>query len=149
MSEKFIRVTAGPSELEIREIEDPAVGQNFSTILTEGYTYLVLSCSFTLEASVVVATRFILMGYYLAGVRLAAIPAIGSQVAGEKLEYSFYSNAHATDQSGSSLSMINRLPQRLYLPGGVRIESAIFAMDVGDQISDVSLYFQKWPVLVL
>lgn len=149
MSEKFIRVTSGPSAFEIVEIDNPAVGQDFSIILEEGYTYRILSCTFTLVASAIVATRQVIVKYCLADFLLAVMTIQGNQIASETLIYNFYSNAYSADHSGSSLNMVNHWPQRFFLPGGVRVHSDVHALDVGDQISDISLYLQKWPVLVL
>lgn len=149
MSEKFIRVTSGPSSLEVVEVEDPSAGQNFSTILDEGYTYLLLSCSFQLVASVVVATRIALIEFHLGTHLLTVIPPEGTQVASETLKYRFYVNAYPLDMSAASTDMVARLPARFFIPGGVRIVSDIYAIDVADQISDVTLYLQKWPVLVV
>lgn len=148
MSEKFIRVTSGPSELEIIEVEDPSAGHNFSTILMEGYTYLLLACSFTLETSVVVASRIALIEFHLATHPLLVAPPEGLQSASETLKYRFYVNAYPLDLSAASGDMVARLPSRFFFPGGVRIFSSVHAIDVADQISNVTLYLQKWPVLV-
>lgn len=149
MTEKFIRVTSGPSALEIIVLDDPAAGQNFSTILDEGYTYLVMSCTFTLTTSVVVANRQASLDFHLATHPLISAPPQGLQVASEALIYSFYINASVIDLSATSADIIARLPSRLYVPGGVRIGSSVNGIDVGDQISDITLYLQKWPVLVV
>lgn len=147
MSEKFIRLTEGPSSIDTLSADTPSAGSNFSLTLPEGYTFLVLSCNLVIVTSAVVASRLFVLRAYLADRQVFSMPATGLQTASETLYYSLYPGATPWDGSAATLDMIAPLSGTPILPGGSRLISDLWNIDVGDQISTVSFLVQKWPVV--
>jgi len=147
MSKKFNRVTKGPSSLEIITIPNPAAGAEFSIPLPEGYTYLILSLTFGLVTSVVVAVRMAVIRSYLGDRILWIALGEGSQVASEDLIWNFACGGIRNDFSIFAPIMTADLPTRVFIPGGTRLDSQILFLDAGDQLYNIYAYVQKWPIL--
>jgi len=147
MSKKFNRVTSGPSSLEIVTIPDPAIGDNFTIPLEEGYSYFAISLTFHLDTNAIVALRIPIIRALLADRTLWVAVGEGSQVNDEILLWNFCVGGFRQDFSALGAIMVADLPPGVFIPGGSRLVSDTLFLNAGDQLYNVYAYLQKWPIL--
>lgn len=147
MTERFIRDTSAPFNLDILGVDNPAAGANFLIKLPETYTYELLAVTLQLVTDVNVANRNLVICGNLGTDRIFAAPAEGLQTASETLYYWFGINAQPYDLSATSGVMAARLPSQTPLPGATTLTSLLDSIQVGDQLSNIHLYLKRWPIL--
>ena len=147
MSKKFNRVTSGPSSLEIINVPAPAVATDFAYTLEEGYTYFLQALTFTYAADANAANRIMLPYIYLADKLLWVKPHTYIVTLNETIVFNLVAGGDDIDHSATFSLISLRLSNKIYLPGETRITSNTTNMQVGDQISDIFLHVQKWPIL--
>lgn len=147
MSERFNRTNEGPFSLDLIDIPQPAAGTDFSVTLEERYTYSIFSVSFTNTTSATVLNRLIHLHFFLGDRLLVIRPHTFAQSASKTFFYNFV-NGGVDVNLGSALNIVTfELPSGIIFPGGTRILSSSAPVDGTDQISNIFLYVQKWPVL--
>lgn len=147
MTERFIRDTSAPFNLQVLAADNPAVGTDFSVELPDGYTYELVAVSLEMVADVNAANRNVVIQAHLGTDILFAAPAEGLQTATETLYYRFAANNEAYDLSATSDIMAARLPSPVPLPGAVIITSLVDSIQAGDQLLNIRLYLKRWPIL--
>lgn len=125
-------------------IPNPAAGANFAYTVDGRYVERLLSVRFTLVTSAVVANRFPVMrlsdvtGRVVAGVWAGGtIPASTTQIQTLAREFSLQSNYGGTEVFGPLPDWIT--------PPGYTWQSFVQNIDVGDQISAVTLLVNRFP----
>jgi hypothetical protein len=147
MSKKFNRITQGPSSFELVEIEDPAAGADFFFSFEDGYTYRIQSMNFLLTCSAVVADRWPYIEIRRGGRYIGFLSPAGKIIASEAVNFHWMHGLTNSDASAVTPHIICQLPRNLYLIGKDVLRTATFNIDVGDQLTEVVLYLQKWPMI--
>ena len=147
MTERFVRDTSEPFNLDVLPVNDPAVATEFTVKLGETYTYELLGLTCILATDANAANRNLVIRAHLGTDLLFACAAQGLQTASETLTYVFAVNLANLDLSATSGLMTVQLPSPFPLPDSTSISSLIDSIQVGDQLSTIRLYLKRWPVL--
>lgn len=147
MSERFIRDTSAPFNLEVLQGLDPPAGTNFSVKLDETYTYELITITFQMECSVAAANRHVTLQIHMGTDEITYLTTPAVQTASETLRYAFGHNLTQADLTPAIPRMITQLPTELPLPGGAIVSSVVNLLDAADQLSLIRLYVKRWPIL--
>ncbi|SRR6266852_3497065 len=125
-------------------LPNPAAGAVWSYKVDGRYFERVLTITFTLVTSAVVANRFPQVQLADAnGTVITAVPAGGTVVAGNNLNVTLTLEAPGYS-GGASGGTFGFMPD-LLIPPGWSWRAAVFGIDPGDQILGVILLVQRFP----
>jgi hypothetical protein len=130
--------------IELITVAAPAAGAEFNLTAPGDRMLRVLSLSFTLITSAVVANRRVaLRADDGTDVYFAAVSSL-DHTAGLTVVYSAYAGAPATGTLGSGLSLALPAPG-LVLPVGAHLRSSTVLIDAGDAYSEINVLCEFYP----
>jgi len=147
MSKKFNRVTQGPFTLEHLRPPDPAAGAEFVHIFEDGYTSRILSLRLTVTNDGLGAPLIVGLHHYHGDLDSLFVASTVGQAINTVWTHFFLPNILSVDLSLTRQLVITRLPGNYLVIGSDRLETDILNLGGGDQISNILLYLQKWPIL--
>lgn len=122
---------------------NPVAGADLSFLLPNNYTYRILNLSFTFVTDANVATRYQTLTISNGGVRaLWAVNNLGT-AASQTIIVNWAEWAEPETPTAVGVRLCP-LPRELIIPGNYLIDTAINGIQVGDQISLVSIWLQRW-----
>jgi len=125
-------------------IPNPAAGQNWKFKVDGRYFTRVLSVTFVLQTSAVVANRFPQLQLLDSnGVLITAIGAGGTVVATSNLQ-NYLTVGNPFISAGASGGSFGYMPD-LLIPPDWSWQSQVFGIDAGDQLSGIVLLVQRFP----
>lgn len=127
----------------IVHVANPAVATNWFYLLANGYRYKLLSCMFRLVTDANVANRVVGLNINLAGVIHSEYYRAANVTAGLTIDCTFAVGI-GTPYGPFDTFLAVPLPDPMPLQPQFIIESDVKYMQVGDQISDIYLYFARW-----
>jgi hypothetical protein len=128
---------------EVVPIANPAVATGFTYTVGGNYWERLAAISFVLTSDGNAANRAVLLRIKDAtGATLVAVPTAAVQVATKVYTYSYWGDqVPATDTVG----LVNAQPiPRIFLQPGFQVVVSIGAVQVGDQVSAVRLYVERF-----
>src|SRR6267142_1490704 len=125
-------------------IPNPAAGQNWKFKVDGRYFTRVLSVTFVLQTSAVVANRFPQLQLLDSnGVLITEIGAGGTVVATSNLQ-NYLTVGNPFISAGASGGSFGYMPD-LLIPPDWSWQSQVFGIDAGDQLSGIVLLVQRFP----
>lgn len=122
---------------------DPAAGADLSYLLPNNYTYRILNLSFTYVCDGNAANRYFTLTITNAGVRaLWTVNNVPSTL-GQTSIVNIAEWAEPATATAVGVRLVP-LPRELIIPGNYTLATAINGIQVGDQISLVSIWLQRW-----
>lgn len=130
-------------EIDIVRPANPAAGTDFAYLTPNGYLYQLKSCNFTLTTAVAAANRNVNILTQIAAAPYWRAGCRNWQAASLVINYSFFPGAF--DFLGAaSLLQVSSIPTKHIMTANTQIISLIVNLQAADQISDISLEFEKW-----
>ncbi|MGH9622517.1 MAG: hypothetical protein ACRD45_22770 [Bryobacteraceae bacterium] len=125
-------------------IPDPAAGANWKYTVDGRYSERLVSVRFTFTASAVVADRFPLVHLADANGRVVGGYFAGSNIAASVVQTVTLSPGNQVVSNYGPTEVFGFLPD-LLVPPGWAWSSSVPGVDVGDQISAITLIVQRFP----
>jgi len=132
-------------EIDIVRPANPAAGNDFAYLTPNGYLYQLKSCNFTLTTSAAIAARNVNILTQIAGAPYWRTGCRNWQAASSGVNYSFFPGAFDF-LAALSLLQITALPTKHIITANTQIISLILNLQAADQISDISLEFERWVI---
>lgn len=125
--------------------DDPAAATNFLITLANGFRWTPISVNFRLACDSNVTNRHADLMFNLDATEDLWLHSTVAQTASQTFDISWLAGwpVHGV---GAVNRMTIGMPEFLILNGGGSLESSIRQMQAGDQISNISALFRRWPM---
>jgi hypothetical protein len=141
-----LSLTPHAANIVVLDPADPAAGSDWVYLLPDNYYYDIHYLCFHLVTAVAVATRYVFISNYTAGIVFAQVGAPAAQIASLDYHYHAAHYRHITAPGSANLNLMTPWPEFTYMHGGSTLGTVVQNIQGADQITAIHVVLNRWPI---